>query len=99
MPVSPATGPGDQAAFLVQARKLYVASKFKSSLVHFKMVSSKIAYNTIGTTLPHYSMPSLTSLILGIGQVQLQQGHGHRSQEDGHQSQGDFDPHLSLQRP
>lgn len=35
----------------------------------------------------------------GIGQVQLQQGHGHRGQEDGHQPQGDFDPHLSLQRP
>ncbi|ROV92742.1 hypothetical protein VMCG_09031 [Cytospora schulzeri] len=39
MPVPAATGPGDQGAFLVQARKLYVASKYKAALVHFKMAS------------------------------------------------------------
>ncbi|ROV98631.1 hypothetical protein VSDG_04241 [Cytospora chrysosperma] len=66
MPVSPATGPGDQAAFLVQARKLYVASKFKSSLVHFKMALVKcscnrdmvIAAKKMGISLKEISIPT-----------------------------------------
>lgn len=66
MPVSPATGPGDQAAFLVQARKLYVASKFKASLVHFKMALVKCSCNRdmvitakkMGISLKEISIPT-----------------------------------------
>ncbi|KUI58439.1 F-box/LRR-repeat protein 5 [Cytospora mali] len=66
MPVPAATGPGDQSAFLIQARKLYVASRFKASLIHFKMALLKCNCNRdlvvtakkLGISLKEISIPT-----------------------------------------